>query len=379
MNNDKKLYKLLNQLKINTDDYEETSLSDQEKDVLFQSVKSQLNNEFSNPTKASIWKKPVLLIAATLFLTFLGLQTPVGQRVQAAASSFLENFRYTITEALGIEERTTDDTSISVNQVQTIGDAEIKVEDMLIFDDLLLINVLVDLRESLEDYHLGGIENKILSINGKKVTDSMSSYGTTVSEDDAVHNRILVIDLNEDFSMTDNYTIELTLEDLFIIDMKDNTKRDERVPPVEGKATFSVDTARDELQKHTNRYSIDQELSTDLYDYSINNLNTHPLFSFIEITSDNWTDIPFEVIEIRGEDNRGNELIFTQHSYTYIGDENHYTGRLNLSEEDSDITSEQMLESAELHLQFYSAEFPEDVGTLDFTSYGEPITIELNQ
>ncbi|WP_423188432.1 hypothetical protein ACO1PF_07415 [Alkalibacterium sp. f15] len=379
MNNDKKLYQLLNQVKINTLDYEETSLSDQEKDELFQSVKGKLNNESSNPTKVSNRKRPILLIAATLFLAFLGLQTPVGQRVQASASSFLENFRYTITDALGIEERTTDDTSIAVDQVQTIGDAEIKVEDILIFDDLLLINILADLGESLEDYHFGGIENKTLSINGQAVTGSMSSYGRTVSENDAIHNRILIVDLDEDFSMTDNYTIDITLEDLFIIDMKDNAKRDERVTPVEGKATFSVDTTRDELQKHTNKYSIDQELSTDLYDYSINNLNTHPLFSFIEITSDNWTDIPFEVIEIRGEDNRGNELIFTGHSYTYDGAENHYTGRLALSEEESDITSEQLLESEELHLQFYSAEFPEDVGTLDFASYGEPITIELNQ
>ncbi|MFO8069703.1 MAG: hypothetical protein R6U02_07025 [Alkalibacterium sp.] len=379
MNNDKKLYQLLNQVKTDISDYDETSLSDQEKADLLTSVKSRLDHSSTKQTKTTNWKKPILLIAAALLLAFLGLQTPVGQRVQAAASSFLENFRYTITDALGIEERTTDDTSIAVDQVQTIGDAEIKVEDILIFDDLLLINILADLGESLEDYHFGGIENKTLSINGQAVTGSMSSYGRTVSEEDAVHNRILVIDLDEDFSMTDNYTIEITLEDLFIIDMKDNAKRDERVPPVEGKATFSVDTTRDELQKHTNKYSIDQELSTDLYDYSINNLNTHPLFSFIEITSDNWTDIPFEVIEIRGEDNRGNELIFTGHSYTYNGAEDHYTGRLALSEEDSDITSEQMLESEELHLQFYSAEFPEDVGMLNFTSYGKPFTIELNQ
>ncbi|SFB99351.1 hypothetical protein SAMN04488102_102130 [Alkalibacterium subtropicum] len=379
MNNDKEIYRLLNKIKLDTSKYEERTLSEAEKDELLDSVKHRFDHSSTEQPKTSSWKRPVLLVAAALFLAFLGLQTPVGQRVQAAASSFLESFRYTITDALGIEERTTDDTSIDVDQVQTIGDAEIKVEDMLIFDDLLLINILVDLGESLEDYHLGGIENKILSINGKEVTDSMLSYGTTVSEDEAVHNRILVIDLDEDFSMTDNYNIELTLEDLFITDMKDTAKRDERVPPVEGRATFSVDTTREGLQKHTNSYSINQELNTDLYGYSIKSLNTHPLFSFIEITSGDWTDIPFEVIEIRGEDNRGNELLFTQHSYTYNGAETHYTGRLALSEEDSDITSEQMLESEELHLQFYSAEFPEDAGMLDFSSYGDPFTIKLNQ
>jgi len=379
MNKDKKIYDLLNQVKTDTSDLDERSLSDQEKAELFTSVKSRLDHSSTQQTKNLNWKQSVLLLVATLLLAFLGLQTPVGQRVQAAASSFLESFRYTITDALGIDERTTDDTSISVDQVQTIGDAEIKVEDMLIFDELLLINVLVDLGDSLNDYGFWGIENKILSINGKEVTDSMSGYGRTVSEDDAIHNRIFVIDLDEDFLMTDNYTMELTFENLNIFEKNHIGYSSERVPPVKGHAVFSIDTTKKELQKHTGKYTVDRSITTDLYDYSITNLNTHPLFSYIEITSENWTDIPFEVIEIRGEDDRGNKLIFTQHSYTYIGAENHYTRRLALSEEDSDITSEQMLEAEELHLQFYSAEFPEDVGTLDFSSYGDPFTIELNQ
>ena len=378
MNNDKRIYRLLNQIKLDTSKYEETTLPEEEKDELFDSVKHRLDHSSTDQPKTSSWKRPVLLVAAALFLAFLGLQTPLGQRVQAATFSFLESFRYTITDALGVEERTTDDTSISVDQVQTIGDAEVKVEDMVIFNDLLLINILVDLGDLSDDLHFTMLENRTLFLNDKEITDSLLVYGGPVSEEANIHNGILAINLNEEPLLTDNINIDLTLENLLIDDKENIGEGTEQLPTIVGEAVFSIDTTKDELLNNSNKYPIDQSVSTDLYDYSINNLNVNPLMSFIDVTSDNWTDTPFEVIEMRGEDEQGNKIVFTQDSIM-TNDESSYLGSFTFSEEDSEITSEQMLESEELNLQLYSVKFSEDMGIQDFTSYGEPFTIKFNQ
>jgi len=378
MNNDKRIYRLLNQIKLDTSKYEETTLPEEEKDELFDSVKHRLDHSSTDQPKTSSWKRPVLLVAAALFLAFLGLQTPLGQRVQAATFSFLESFRYTITDALGVEERTTDDTSISVDQVQTIGDAEVKVEDMVIFNDLLLINILVDLGDLSDDLHFTMLENRTLFLNDKEITDSLLVYGGPVSEEANIHNGILAINLNEEPLLTDNINIDLTLENLLIDDKENIGEATKQLPTIVGEAVFSIDTTKDELLNNSNKYPIDQSVSTDLYDYSINNLNVNPLMSFIDVTSDNWTDTPFEVIEMRGEDEQGNKIVFTQDSIM-TNDESSYLGSFTFSEEDSEITSEQMLESEELNLQLYSVKFSEDMGIQDFTSYGEPFTIKFNQ
>ncbi len=375
MNKDKKLYHLLNQIKIDTSDYKETSFSDQEKDALFDSLKKRLNHSSTGQRKPSNWKKPVMLIAATLLLVFLGLQTPVGQRVQAAAISFLESFRYSLTDALGIEERTTDDTSISVDQVQMIGDAEIKVEDMLLFDDLLLINILIDLDDSLTDIYPTFFEQSTLKINGEKVNISgETGNGKIVNKEKNVFSTLNQIYLNKEDVPLKTMDIELSLDNLLLFDIKNTGSTNDSMKE-EGVATFSIATTEEELIRNTNKYAINQTIEMEQLDFSINQLQTHPLLSLIEVTTQNWGE-DYQLIELRGHDKQGNHLVFTPFNYTVT---NHsYYGRYNLDETKSDITSEQLDDADEITLQFYSAGHPEGTDAT-YEAYGEPFTIEMNQ
>ena len=77
------------------------------------------------------------------------------------------------------------------------------------------------------------------------------------------------------------------------------------------------------MNQYTNVYDIDTVLIQDDYEYIIENMYINPTLNFIEVYSDDKAvlAVEFQLMEIRGKDEKGREVLFEQ---TYSMDSENY-------------------------------------------------------
>lgn len=375
MTKEDKFFSILNDIKIDVEEFEETDLSTEEKNRLFQTFQAEINP----PTKQKRHKNWIA-VAAALLLLIAGSQTTVGQQVQATAVSIIENIRYSLSSALGNAETETSG-ALSFNQTAKIGTAEVSIQDLVVFDHRLVFNLLVDMDGDIQDEHFMGFDEMSIQINGQKLnTGSWPFRSNVYDKEENIHSPIYTVSLEEPISEADLINIEIQLNDIRYYQPRiiDNQKHQKNL--VEGTAIFSIDTTQKELNQYTNVYDIDTVLIQDDYEYIIENMYINPTLNFIEVYSDDKAvlAVEFQLMEIRGKDEKGREVLFEQ---TYSMDsENYRKYSFSLDEESSDITTEELVNAQYLDLQFYLADWPEVQGAyVELEPYGELFTIDLTK
>lgn len=380
MMNKDKIYQKMNELKVNAESFESVEISQDEKDRLFDSLKNQVETEKDTTPKV----QPLLITFAVLFLLFIGSETQIGQRVQATASSIIENIQYSLNQALGNVDSDATETALSFNQTARIGDAEISIKEMIAFDHRIVFNVLLDLDGPAEEQYFGGISDFEIKVNG----ESLNMLGLTgmielYDEEENIHSIIYSTELTQDISLEDNMTIEIILQDIHYYNPQNFTESQEPIPTIEGVAHFSVDTTIEELTEHTQIYEIDHFVSVGEYDYQIEALYVHPLINYIEIFSENWREEivsenwgadMFQLIEIRGLDEQGRVVHFEESQSMSTHD--YRRSSFTLNESESEISASELVDVEYLDLQFYSAGRPEGKWA-EYVPYGESFIIEM--
>ncbi len=369
--NKNKIYQKMNHLKINMESYEAVEVSQEEKDKLFYSLTKKIKKEEKQSKKL----QPIFATAAVIFLLFIGSQTQIGQKVQATANSIIENIQYGLSQALGNEKTNSSETALSFNQTARVEDAEISIQDMVAFDHRIVFNVLIDLEGPAEEQLFVGFSGFEILVNDQPLeTQGLVGIGEMYDEEENIFSAVYSTELTQESIVEEDMHIEMIFQDIRYYDPSDLSENPESLPPIEGVAYFATETTMEELTKHTQVYTIDHFVSTGDYDYYIESLYVHPLLNYIEISSENWGDEDFQLIEIRGEDEKGNTVVF-EASYN-MNAQKYRRNSFTLSERKSELSTSELANAEQLDLQFYSAGWPED-GMAEYLPYGEAFTIDL--
>lgn len=373
MTNKEKIYEMFNEIDIDTKAYEYTEMTQNEKDEIFKHLKKQVQTK-KEPTRSY---RPIYLAVAAIFLLFIGSQTAIGQQVQATMSSFIEDIRYSLNQALGNEETDSSKGAIPFHQTARIEDAEIRLNEMVAFDHRIVFNVLIELNESIEEQDFAGFSNFSIEVNGEPLqTQGLVGRGEVYDEENNVHSIIYSTELTEDSFLEEDMIIDITFQDIHYYHPNELIEDATPVPPLEGEAHFTTETTMEELTEHTDVYEIDHFVRTGDYDYQIETLYVHPILNYIEVSSENWGDENFQLIEIRGIDDQERLVVFEQSSS--MNAQEYKRNSFTLNESKSEVTTAELADVEYLELEFYSAGWPEN-GMAEYKAYGEPFVIEMEK
>lgn len=372
MTKEDKIYKVLNDSKIDLTEYEEPDLSTEEKNRLFQTFQAEIK-----PREQRKSSKNWLAMAAALLLLIAGNQTTLGQHVQATAASIIENIRYSLNSALGNESSETPG-ALSFNQTAQIGSAEVSIKDLIVFEHRIVFNLLVDMNGDIQDEHFLDFDDKVIKINGHPLNSiSWSSRGSVYDKEENIHSRIYSIRLDEPISEDDLIHIAIHFDG---IHHYQPGKTNEEQLLIDGEATFSAETTMKDLNRYTDIYDIQRIVKQNDYEYVVEKMYINPILNFIEVYSENLEVLgsDFQLMEFRGKDENGREVLF-EHTYlTESEDFRKYSFSLN--EEASEISTEQLVDVGYLELELYLADWPEEQGAyVELEPYGEPFIIDLTK
>lgn len=373
MTKEDNIFKMLNDMEIDLTEYDETDLSQEEKARLFENFKAKT----TPPPKPKRQNKTWIGVAAALLLLIAGSQTAVGQQVQATAVSIIEDIRYSLNSALGNEDTETPG-ALSFNQTAQIERAEVSIQDLVAFDHRIVFNLLVDMDGQIQDEHFMYFDEMTIQINGETInTDHWASKGSVYEEEENIHSIVYFVQLDEAITDEDLVKIDIHFEGIRYYRPGEPS---ETPLVIEGAATFSTEATREELNKNTDIYNIQTTISQDDYDYIIETLYINPVLNFIEVYSDDEDvmAVEFQLIEIRGIDDQGREVLFEVANM--MESEGYRKYSFSLNEEDSEMTTQELVDAKYLDLLFYLADWPEEQGAyVELEPYGESFTVDLTK
>jgi len=166
MKDSKNIYELLNNMKIDLDDYEKEELSDVEKQNLKRTFGSGAMKKFN-------FKKFVSIAAALVLVAGALGQTDFGKGVYAAAESKISEITYSVGKSLDIE-RDIEPYANVVNQVVEDKGIAVKITDAIIDKDELILTTIFDTGREVNSFRL----DYDVFINGKKINNGRSGTMT---------------------------------------------------------------------------------------------------------------------------------------------------------------------------------------------------------
>lgn len=323
---------------------------------------------------------------AIVALFFIGSLNPIRSTVQAAVQSFLDTFQLTLKDIFEVEDAPANAT-ISIGQTANFGEVTMKLEDMAFIDDTLYTVYLVDLPDD-EDFpfpkgfddedllYLSGFDEQTLTINDSIVERVSTDIGHIIDEERNIYSSLQMITLSDVSIKNSKLSFEFYFNKMFyIIVEKPNyyvRKKSQNEPPeplfFDGEASFTVNTTLRELTANTKIYDIRKTILVESENYTIHQMVTHPILSYIQLS------LPeYQLIEFIGVNEEGKKVVFEGGSTIVSGESAEQ--RVQFNAEESEITNQELLESEWIEVQFYSAGLPE--GEATFVPYGEPFRIDL--
>ncbi|AOT71446.1 DUF4179 domain-containing protein [Geosporobacter ferrireducens] len=359
MNDTNNIYEFLNEMDFDINDYEKQDLTDIEKKHLKNIIKNNLKNN-----KAKKYKiKQFGGIAAALVLT-IGIfsQTSFGREVYASTQSMISEISYSIGRALGVE-RDVEIYSNVVNKVIEDKGVEVKLTDVIIDKDELIICTVVNTNRPVEGVRL----DYNIFINGKKIRvwGGTGSCGK-VDDSKTIFTQIDYI-VVKDIDTKESLDIKIAFNELnYFTTQNDNIVEGK----VKGKWIFEFTADGSELMKDTHVLPLDYSFQIANQTYSLEAFRYNPVNQKIEGSVEGEFK-SFYQIDLRGYDNLGNEINFylsrKSNEDLVFKYENFYK---DFSDEITSIT-----------LTPYAAKLPEESGRMsnDYEQVGETFTIFLNK
>lgn len=351
MKNAESIYGLLNDLNMNLEDYAKEELSEMEKQNLKKAFRIKKNS-----TK---YKKSGTIAAALLMAVVLFAQTSWGKAVYAATESKLAEISYSISEALGIERNIAPYANV-VNQVVENNDTEMKLTDVIIDKDELILSVITSTNKPVQGINF----DYDIFINGKKISN-YSATGTSGPIDDSRTNFSSAYSVNiAGIDTTGNVDVKVVLTNLTLYTSDAGPEK------VKGEWKFEFAANGSELTADTYALALDYEFNIGDEKYTLEEFRYNPVNQKIFGKVKNRSEQSYE-IDLRGMDNLGNKVEF---ALTSVSGEDLIFKYQNLYGDLSDeITS--------ITLTPYAAKLPEESGkTSDvWEQVGEEFTIHLDQ
>lgn len=364
MPNHKNIYEFLNETDFNIDEYNKETLTGLEK----RRLKKNLSK-----SKGFGLKRAGIVAAVMLLSVVLLSQTGFGKMVYAEVESRLSELTYSINEALGIERDIAPYASV-VNQIAEDKGIAIKLADVIIDKDELILSTLIDMSGQLKTFdslnddpclRTPTADCKIF-INGKRAKVLGSTGGIGPVDDsytlfaEISHHHIEGIDLKE--------TI-----DIRILFDRVSVYADQGDINFRGKWEFEFRASGAELAKDTYSVALNHSFDLEGRKYILEEFRYNPVSQKIygTITGSPQKYDDMYDIKLSGADNLGSEVDF--YSSTMSPDEfvllyNHL---------DKDLSAEIEF----ITLAPYAVKLPEESGKMSsgYQKVGEEFTIHLKK
>lgn len=355
MKNEKNIYHFLNDVNVDARDYEAVEVSIFEKEKILRNVTAKIK-----PTKKK--RHPRLILAMLALLFALGTLQPI----QAAIQTFLSNFRYSLSQALGGQD--TNEGVISVQRTDYIGNVEVKLGDAIYVDDHLILNLLVDLDGSASDSQFLGFGDITASVAGKKISTHSLGNGNTLDKEKNIYSSIIDLTLSEPLAGKQDFAIDLEVQDIVYNDYQLDNEL-----PLEGSATFTITASAAELTRHVEEYPLDVAIETPDGTIKVEKLITHPIIALLELTFDDAIE-QYPLIQISGYTDTDKQVLFQPYRTDQSG--KNWVITQQFSESDSNLSAEEFHHAEELILQLHYAGHPEGTEAT-FVPYGKPFKINM--
>lgn len=353
----KSIYEFLNEIDFDIDEYNREDLTDIEK----KNLKNTFKDNFKK-RKMQNMKKFISIAAAALIIVGIFSQTNFGREVYASTQSMISEMSYSLGRALGIE-RNVEIYSNVVNKVVEDKGIEIKLTDVIIDKDELIICTVVNINRPVDGFSW----NYSLFINGKKIRPwGGTGWSGKIEGSDMIFTQIdyMVI---EDINTKEDIDIKIVFNELDYFTSQDNKLVEGNV---KGNWTFEFTADGSELSKDTHVMPLDYSFQIGNQIYSLEEFRYNPVSQKIEGRVEGESK-DFYQLDLRGLDNLGNEVNFY---LSRMSNEDLVFKYENFYKEFSD-------EVTSITIAPYAAKMPKESGRMNnnYEQVGEEFTIFLNK
>ncbi|MGL5507307.1 MAG: DUF4179 domain-containing protein, partial [Paraclostridium sp.] len=210
----KNIYDMLNDIEIDLSEYEKEDFNDTEKQRVKNNFRKSINSK--RVKKNNNYKKYIAVASAACISVFVFSKTEIGSYANEAVTEIV----YGIKEALGIKGDLTP-YATNVNQSITKKGLTVKINDVILDGDELLIHITKTYDKKLGKDDIINLSSEKLRINGKTVNKGSSGYFTKINE----HTEEFIIGykLHEDEYKGD-INVRLRIGDAYIGDSQEDYK-----------------------------------------------------------------------------------------------------------------------------------------------------------
>ena len=288
----KNMFEFFNDEEFNIEEYDIIEPNELEKMKMKKEFRKNINNKKKNNFKR------FGTIAAAALIGFGVFNTDLGQNVYAKAESKLSEMSYSIGNSLSINKSLDKYASVVNTSVDDKG-VEIKLSEVIIDRDELIVSTIVSFNENIDGYNL---DPKIY-VNGK-LSNPSSSTGS-YKPSDVSENSYLEVAHHEvsNISQDDNLDIKIVID-------KINTYKGEKESKIKGNWEFAFNVDGKELRKDTISYALNQKVNIGEQILKLKEITINPVNQNIYADIDKNESKDSYLIDLVGKDDMGNKVVF---------------------------------------------------------------------
>lgn len=372
------VYSLLNDIQIDSEDYEVIEMSEFDKQqMLKQFRQSKHANKKLVKGKSHPIRTALLLVAAigTIFL----IQPNFTRQITATVANFLQDVQMNLSQTLfGADSSANSESFFEVSDAQMFGEIPIKLEDLYVTESTISYNILLYYPQAdagNDKFSFGG-ENIYINEEQMDLIPSEIKMGF-VPDQEGLYQFTHTYYLPESIDMTDEINIALELKDLKYVGQGENPTTDVYQESV----IFKVNTSGEELLADSKTIESSEIISTDLADFSFEEIVLNPGYSRIMMRANlfNPDQIDFfdYTYKLRIDTDTAGTAYFTRWNSPGQQADGSHLVEFRFDEANSDISLTELLEASSLELQLM--QFEGMKGSVeDFEDVGNAVNIQLD-
>lgn len=317
----KNIYDMFNDIDVDLNEYEKEDFNDLEKQKVKNKFKKSIKSDNSSK---KIYKKYISVASIAIISIALISQTRIG----LYAHSALEDIAEIIKISLGVDNQIKE-YSTNIKQSVTKRKLTVKINDAILDGKELILYMSRDYDKELAQNEYLNLVSENLYINGKKINGTVKGYYGQVDKNK--EDFILGYELPKEY--TGDINVKLRIMDAAI------TKTDDKnyFKRIIGPWSFKFKVNGDKLNKDTKHIELNKKLeldtgsTMDIISYRGNILNQTINLSMTDHKSMK-NELENGFIVLKGRDNLGNKVEFTQHSADVDKEKTFYEYRFNKDE-----------------------------------------------
>lgn len=360
----KNIYDMFNDIDVDLNEYEKEDFNDLEKQKVKNKFRKSIKN--NNSSKKS-YRKYVSVASIAIISIALISQTRIGLYAQSA----LEDIAEIIKISLGVDNQI-NEYSTNIQQSVTKRKLTVKINDAILDGRELIIYMSREYDKKLASNEQLDLVSEKLYINGKRINGSIKGYYGRVDKNKEEF--VLGYELPEEYKGDINVKLRIMDAAITKTDDENYFKR------IIGPWNFKFKVNGDKLNKDTKHIELNKKIkldtgsTMDIISYRGNILN-----QTINLSMTNHTHMKSEVengfIVLKGRDNLGNKVEFTQHLADVRKEKTFYEYRFNKDEYTFNRDAKYLKVTP--YLSYLEKENNDYV--TKYKKFGSEITIDLNK